>query len=143
MADAITIDPIFEARVTELLEIISHNAVENNQRKWVEFIGDGDVDIFDPDTIKNLFDRDTATREIARIAGDKDTQHSEIVFHRVAIEFLSEIERMYRAKHRTRLRNFAHRSSSGAVLGSEAGAIFQSTLSYVSKLASAGNTDEN
>ena len=140
-----TVDTNMEKKIRWIMANLATaaNALSGaDRREWPDFFDEDDAENTplpqDTEAIHNCFNRDEAIRRIQATQSDPSAQLRDVIVDRLAVDVLGAMERCYRARHRTRIRDIAHRSATLSSAGTPAGTIYRSYMDYPQRMMQAG-----
>lgn len=140
-----TMDPNFTTVIQSAqtqCEKIAEGMFVQGDRPWMDFSDLQVVGKFDFEAVHALFNRDKANEEYVKIRQDTSDKAKayDVQTAKLSVEYLATLERDFRMRHRSRIRNFVHAGVRMQAKGNDAGPLRVQALEWMSGLQK--NVDE-
>ena len=87
---------------------VSQGLFVDSNRQWFDFRDVKEAGKFEFDKVHEIFDRSTANSEYLKLRQSAGALAGDMQTAKLSVEYLSVLERDYRMRNRSRVRNFVH-----------------------------------
>ena len=129
-----TLDPNMEKivdKMQEQCETAGNGMFGDADRKWFDFRDLTKVGKFEFEKIHTLFSRDKSNEEYLKLRKNAQAKMGDLQTAKISAEYLSALERDFRMRHRSRIRNFVHAGIRMYAKGQDAGPLRKQALDWL------------